>query len=487
MVDGIDERFAEQVRALLQPPTPLQVQEYYHNLLTERQIRGLKVKQNVETGKGVYADLDFAEEDVVLKDQMLFGIQHSYNKMDCFVCSFCFRFIGSIEIQIGKQLYFQSLGISMDIEDHNGTCSHASKASCWSNSSDDEGTVGAGDSDSSEGCAPSILGEINPLPIEVVESLMNGELRLPLSGKFALPSVVPCPGDCGEAYYCSESCAKADWESFHSLLCIGINSKSLCRQALKQFVEHANETNDIFLLAAKAIAFTILRYKKFKPAHCEEIKDSAVSTSTNLSVLLEAWKPISMGHKKGWWNCIGEPDDISKLERKELALTSLQFLREAMFDEEFGALFTLEIYGHIIGMFELNNLDLIVESPVEDYIQFITDLPDQKKKEVEKDIRPVLNALGEDYTNLCRGTAFYPLQSCMNHSCCPNTKAFKREEDRDGLATVIASRLIHKGEEITISYINEDLPYEERQELLADYNFTCKCSKCVRDQSHTDV
>lgn len=26
------------------------------------------------------------------------------------------------------------------------------------------------------------------------------------------------------------------------------------------------------------------------------------------------------------------------------------------------------------------------------------------------------------------GTAFYPLQSCMNHSCCPNAHAFKRDE-----------------------------------------------------------
>jgi hypothetical protein len=26
------------------------------------------------------------------------------------------------------------------------------------------------------------------------------------------------------------------------------------------------------------------------------------------------------------------------------------------------------------------------------------------------------------------GTAFFPLQSCMNHSCCPNAKAFKRDE-----------------------------------------------------------
>lgn len=29
---------------------------------------------------------------------------------------------------------------------------------------------------------------------------------------------------------------------------------------------------------------------------------------------------------------------------------------------------------------------------------------------------------------LVLGTAFFPLQSCMNHSCEPNAKAFKREE-----------------------------------------------------------
>ena len=37
----------------------------------------------LEIGKhtGVYADLDFEEGDLVLKDQMLFGVQHSSNKV----------------------------------------------------------------------------------------------------------------------------------------------------------------------------------------------------------------------------------------------------------------------------------------------------------------------------------------------------------------------------------------------------------------------
>jgi SET domain-containing protein len=71
----------------------------------------------------------------------------------------------------------------------------------------------------------------------------------------------------------------------------------------------------------------------------------------------------------------------------------------------------------------------------------------------------------------------------MNHSCCPNAKAFKREEDRDGQAVIIALRRISKNEEVTISYIDEELPYKERQALLADYGFSCKCSKCLEDSS----
>lgn len=95
---------------------------------------------------------------------------------------------------------------------------------------------------------------------------------------------------------------------------------------------------------------------------------------------------------------------------------------------------------------------------------------------------PFLDALGEDYLVPCEGTAFFPLQSCMNHSCRPNAKAFKRDEDKDGHAVIIALRPISKDEEITIAYIDEDLPYEERQAQLADYGFTCTCLKCQEER-----
>ncbi|XP_052626369.1 histone-lysine N-methyltransferase ATXR2 isoform X1 [Lactuca sativa] len=470
VVCPIDAQFSEQIAVLLEPPSPLQVQEYFDELITSKQCNGIQVKPTNDYGKGVYADMEFEEDDLVLKDQMLFGVQHSSNKIDCLVCSFCFRFIGSIELQIGRKLYLQGLGSPKD---------------CFDLASKDQIEF--------QHCSSTTSRNRFQLPNESIESLMHENLALPYSKKFPLPSVIDCLGGCKEAYYCSKSCAHADWELCHSILCTGDGSKSLSKKALSRFIEHANETNDIFLLAAKAISSTILKYRKLKVAHNKEKEKNHIAEvlgNHNFSLLFKAWKPLSMGYKRRWWECIALPDDVDacdeaafRMQIRQLAFESLELLKEAIINEECLPLFSLEIYGHIIGMFELNNLDLVVASPVEDYFLYIDDLPEPEKKEVDEITQPFLDALGEDYSVCCQGTAFFPLQSCMNHSCCPTAKAFKRDEDRDGQATILASRPIKKGEEITISYIDEDLPFNERQALLADYGFRCKCLKCIQEET----
>ncbi|KAL7207833.1 hypothetical protein ACSBR1_029728 [Camellia fascicularis] len=281
----IDSQFVDEISALLKPLMPHQVQEYFDQPITTRDIHGLKVKQNDEHGKGVYADVDFEEGDLVLKDQMLAGSQHSSNKIDCLVCSFCFCFIGSIELQIGRKLYLQDLGVSTNNELH-----HRSSKECGSNSSKYR----------------------TPLPKEIVESLMKGELVFPYSKQFPLPSIISCPGGCRESYYCSKLCAEVDWDLFHSLLCTGARSKSLNKEALLKFIQHTNETNDIFLLAAKVVSFTIFKYKKSKVANLEK-EGKCTTDSCNLSLLLEARKPISMGYKRRWWERIALPDDATPL------------------------------------------------------------------------------------------------------------------------------------------------------------------------------
>ncbi|XP_050208401.1 histone-lysine N-methyltransferase ATXR2 [Mercurialis annua] len=487
----IDKKCASQISALLQPLAPLQVQEYFKELISTRECQGIKVHQNTQFGKGVHADLDFKEGELILKDQMLVGIQHLSNKIDCLVCSFCFKFIGSIELQIGRKLYLHNLGVPTSNSSNKGTLATVSDDFDDTNSSDEENDHYMKDCKNSEKCASSSSRQKVSLPKGVTESLMNGDLVLPHSNKFPLPSAISCPGECGEAFYCSKLCSEADWASSHSLLCTGERSQSLSRDALLRFIQHADETNDIFLLAAKTIAFTILRYRKLKAACLigkQNCTDSVELDRSGLSLLLEAWKPVSVGHKRRWWECISLPNDVDdeiafRMEVRDLAFTSLQLLKAAIFDQECEPLFSLEIFGNLIGMFEQNNLDLVVASPVEDYFLYIDDLPYPEKSKAEEITEPILDALGDEYSICCQGTAFYPLQSCMNHSCHPNAKAFKREEDRDGQATIIALRPISKGDEVTISYIEEEVPLEERQALLADYGFKCRCARCLQENT----
>ena len=92
---------------------------------------------------------------------------------------------------------------------------------------------------------------------------------------------------------------------------------------------------------------------------------------------------------------------------------------------------------------------------------------------------PISEALGDTYDQACEGSAFYALQSCINHSCDPNAHAMKGPEDEDGCAVVLAKRDIAAGEEVTISYIDEALSFEERQAALRDYGFQCRCSRCA--------
>ncbi|KAK3036698.1 hypothetical protein RJ639_031566, partial [Escallonia herrerae] len=281
----IDAQFRDQIDTLLKPPSP--GHEYFDQLIESSQRLGLKIKTNGEHGKG----------ELVLKDQMLVGAQHTSNKIDCLVCDFCFRFIGSIELQIGRKLY---IGLLTGNESNRQKFSHTSKDCNEFDSSDGEDKSDLYCQSLAE-CASSSSNMKSPLDQEVIESLVNEKLVLPYSKCFPLPSVVSCPGGCKEASYCCISCAEADWNSSHSLLCTGERSKSVCKEALHKFIQHANETNDIFLLAAKVISSTILRYRKLKVACQQEQGKQAtpdVLENCDLSLLLEAWKPFSMGHKR---------------------------------------------------------------------------------------------------------------------------------------------------------------------------------------------
>ena len=97
---------------------------------------------------------------------------------------------------------------------------------------------------------------------------------------------------------------------------------------------------------------------------------------------------------------------------------------------------------------------------------------------------PLLRALGYADPPACEGSAFHALQSCLNHSCAPSAHAMKRDgADEDGAAVILAKRRIARGEEVTISYIDEACDLEARTWQLAEYGFVCRCSRCVRERA----
>ena len=52
-----------------------------------------------------------------------------------------------------------------------------------------------------------------------------------------------------------------------------------------------------------------------------------------------------------------------------------------------------------------------------------------------------------------------------------------------GDCVISAVRDIGVGEEITISYIDEGQPLDERRADLADYGFQCRCARCTAGEA----
>ncbi|XP_056171590.1 histone-lysine N-methyltransferase ATXR2-like [Syzygium oleosum] len=150
-----------------------------------------------------------------------------------------------------------------------------------------------------------------------------------------------------------------------------------------------------------------------------------VMDNFHMPLLLEAWKPISFGHKRRWWECIALPEDVDpskeavfRMEIKELAFECSL----VMLDHYFVGcipLFSssLPFHAKFANSFCYSASDLVVASSVEDYFLFINDLSSPEKEEAKKVSQPYLDALGDEYA------------------------------DRDGQATIVALKPISKGEE----------------------------------------
>ena len=80
-----------------------------------------------------------------------------------------------------------------------------------------------------------------------------------------------------------------------------------------------------------------------------------------------------------------------------------------------------------------------------------------------------------------KGSGMFSIANCMNHNCVPNIMSSSSQNDHK--INFVGISPILQGEELTISYIDENLPYQERQKLLNKfYSFSCICIKCKHEK-----
>ncbi|XP_063900738.1 uncharacterized protein LOC135120369 [Zophobas morio] len=190
--------------------------------------------------------------------------------------------------------------------------------------------------------------------------------------------------------------------------------------------------------------------------------------------------------KRPWWKIVSGRADDSYLRGviKSLCSHCATLVRNCLKESPYALHVDGELISTLMGIFEINNADLVVISPVNKVINSREELEPLGRLLNTYLAQRSGNTAAQDDRPLdlcCQGSALYSLQSSMNHSCAPNAVLFKTEKDLDGHVVVRALRSIHEHEEIRISYIDESLPLEERQRALEEYEIFCRCPRCEDD------
>eukprot|EP00965_Chrysotila_dentata_P261937 6214415-Pleurochrysis_carterae.AAC.1 len=102
------------------------------------------------------------------------------------------------------------------------------------------------------------------------------------------------------------------------------------------------------------------------------------------------------------------------------------------------------------------------------------ELSDSGAGDGAKTVGGILRTNGFDDKEGC--ATMYELVSRVNHSCAPNAERIAGDNHE---VTLVALKAIMSGEEVTVSYIDTDLPLKQRRKhLRQQYKFDCICPRC---------
>eukprot|EP00668_Euglena_longa_P014544 GGOE01018534.1.p1 GENE.GGOE01018534.1~~GGOE01018534.1.p1 ORF type:complete len:437 (+),score=115.10 GGOE01018534.1:66-1376(+) len=258
---------------------------------------------------------------------------------------------------------------------------------------------------------------------------------------------------CEEQFCCTE-CREEAWSRYHAVLCPGTSGipmgphNPVSKFKAESWVQGGVNYADTFF-----VSFIILSH-----VMCD-IRLNSCSPE-------EAWLPFSFFISVPW------------------ELLSFDYLLSD--DEEEGA---DEEDRRTREEVVLHALECLVEerTPPSHLVEYRTFLADHHP-DVDQDalVRSIVGPRASDEEKdllnySTKGQGIYIVGACMNHSCTPNVYVSYTKNNDEELV-VMASRDIRAGEELCISYIDEDMDVATRQtHLWHHYRFHCRCPKCTKE------
>lgn len=306
--------------------------------------------------------------------------------------------------------------------------------------------------------------------------------------------------------FCSVRCQERAWETFHFASCRGAMTTDQ-QEAYDAFVTHnwqqgGVDYSDTHFLALRALsnALTLRRLHR----------QSLEGSFAHIAQLIKA--PL---HKFNFSFLLRDDDEFAKYEapKKERLIwqrfqkfkdcpTDDPYVKAALKDsvtkdamlaegeallrkmllltDEESSFYLGLRWSELLGSVLLNGQERTPHSPYHEHMERLSTVVEQELRAFRRKV----SNLGYDSSKLqcsTSGQGIYTIGCLFNHSCDPNLQVLYVDENDETL-TAVCLRDVAVGEELCISYINEAMPYSDRQQQLFEhYLFNCSCTKCEQE------
>jgi len=322
-------------------------------------------------GRGLFAERAFDKGDVIFADKPLFSVQHVYNRSTAWTCGNCFRFLGSLNRQLAHYKKLFQIRDTLEIPEFDHPYNFTTK-------------------------------------------------------------VFSCFAKCGEKY-CSEECRNIAFYSHHQILCVGEQTAE--NNPIYLFKKHSIETNELFFLAAQAIACLICRIgnDNSEDQFIQNNASTTSTTSTATTTTTSTTSTTSTANTSGtavhvplverickeffseyvnreWWD-VRIDGNFTYEEAKTWSHESLELLRKALLPllqsnprtnnaTFINTILSMEFYSRLLGLLEMNDNSIGFTNPLEMFRKNIDkmNVPQHIKDQSNKAMASIVEAFRDHHS-----------------------------------------------------------------------------------------